>query len=342
MLFRKTSEQEARLLVLIGFAVLLTVAVVAALILIDPFGRGADRRTALTLDTPFVGPGVVDGTPVLMHGQSVGEVTAVHSRPEGGVRMNLRLEPKPIAGLTDTVGVDFRPSNYFGVTGVNLIQGAPGGNALQNGMHLSVVPRGNYTMQALLSRMGDLTGGVITPQLVSVLERATRYVDGLNPVLETLLLVANSVTKVQTVSAGQFVRNAAGITVAAPGFVDAMTDLANRLNRNGIDGDDQFFQERFLATVQLASTGMFGAIGQLLSSHVRELLPATQAVQALTGAVPRIAQSENIAEALPELRTRFERMYEGGDDQRALQVRIVLDGLPGVAAPLDAMGMPPR
>jgi hypothetical protein len=41
---------------------------------------------------------------------------------------------------------------------------------------------------------------------------------------------------------------------------------------------------------------------------------------------------------LAELRSRFEKMYAGTPEQRALRVRIVLDSLPGVAAPLGAMG----
>jgi hypothetical protein len=54
--------------------------------------------------------------------------------------------------------------------------------------------------------------------------------------------------------------------------------------------------------------------------------------------VPKIVSPENFAYTLTELRTRLERMYAGSGDQRALQVRIILDRLPGVAAPLAAMG----
>jgi len=43
---------------------------------------------------------------------------------------------------------------------------------------------------------------------------------------------------------------------------------------------------------------------------------------------------------LVELRTRFEKLYSGTPEQRALRVRIVLDDLPGVAAPLGVMGAP--
>lgn len=341
MLFRTSAEHEARILLRVGLAVVAAIALAVALIAVDPFGRRTDDRASLTVTTPYVGQGVVGGTPILLHGARVGEVTAVASRPDGGARLQLRLQPTPTRGLTDTVAIDFRPANYFGITGINLMPGPAGGQPLRDGAQLDVVPRGNYTMQAFLSRVGELTNGVVTPELVSVIDRATRYVDGLNPMLETLLLVTGTATLVQTVSAERLVRNLAGIGVAAPAFVDALTNLADRLTNSGLDVDEQFFQDRFLATIQLASTGLFGTVGKLLSSNVRNMLPATELVQTLTRPVPGIAQADNISETLVELRTRFERMYEGSGDQRALQVHVVLDSLPGVAGPLQAMGATP-
>lgn len=339
-MLRMASEQESRLLARIGLALLLIVAAGITVAIADPWGRPPDARTALTVDTPFVGQGVAGGTPVLLNGVRVGAVDTVASRTEGGVRLELRLDRESTAGLTDTVGVDFRPSNYFGVTGVNLIHGPPGGQALRDGMRVALVPRGNYTMQALLSRMADFTGGVITEELVRVLQRATQFADALNPMIETMLVVANSVLKAQTVSAGQFVRNTAAIGVVAPAFVDGLTDLVDRVDHSGLDVDEEFFEQRLLPTVELASKGMFAAIGRLLSSHVRELLPVTEVIRSMTGPIPGIAQTHNISESLEELRARFERMYEGAHDQRALQVHIVLDSIPGIAAPLGALGIP--
>ncbi|MGE2724203.1 MlaD family protein [Mycolicibacterium pulveris] len=339
MLLRTTAEHETRILARVGLGLVVIVALVAALIVLNPFRRD-EPRTAVTIDTPYVGQGVGDGTPVILHGVRVGEVASVSNRAQGGVRLHLALAPDPATALTDTLAIDFGPSNYFGVTGVNLIRGPAGGQPLRDGAHLDLVPRGNYTMQSFLSRVGELTNGVVTPELISVIDRATRYVHGVEPLLETLLLVASTVTTVQTVSAGQLIRNTAGIAVAAPAFADSVTDLAHRLNDNGIDGDEQFFQDRFLATVQLASTGLFGTVGNLLSSHVRELLPATQVVRTLAAPVPGIARAEGVSETLVELRRRFELMYQGSPQQRALQVHITLDHLPGVAAPLNAIGAP--
>lgn len=340
MLFHTSEEREARILTRTGLALTVAVVLAATLIVVNPLGLGADDRTSMTITTPYVGQGVAAGAPVLMHGMRVGEVESVTNRPEGGTRLRLRLQPTRTRGLTDTLAIDYRPANYFGITGINLIPGTDG-RPLRDGARLDLNPRGNYTMQDFLSRIGKLTNGVVTPELVSVIDRTTRYVDGLNPMLETMLLVAGGVTKVQTVEVAQLIRNVAGTSVAAPTFVDALTGLVDRLNHTGLDVDEQFFQERFLATVKLASTGLFGTVGKLLSSNVRNLLPATQVVQTLTGPVPRIASGRNIGETLDELARRYELMYAGSGDQRALQVHLHLDSLPGVAAPMYAMGAAP-
>ncbi|MGC7313273.1 hypothetical protein RBA04_22660, partial [Mycobacteroides abscessus subsp. massiliense] len=82
-----------------------------------------------------------------------------------------------------------------------------------------------------LSRMGEITGGVVTPQLVDVMNRATQYTDGLNPLIETMVTASESVAAVQRVSTDQLMRNATGISVAFPGFVDAATAAGYGFNQ---------------------------------------------------------------------------------------------------------------
>jgi hypothetical protein len=357
-----SAEAEARRLTTIGVALLLTVAAVCLFLVVDPFGRHPDNRLAVVMDTPYVGQGVAIGTPLMMHGVTVGKVTAVSSLPSGEVRLNAELESAPTAALTDTLGVDFRPANYFGVTGINLIPGE-GGQPLRNGGQLTTVPRGNFTLQALLSRMGEITGGVVTPQLVDVINRATRYTDGLNPLIESMLTAADSVTKVQTVSTEQLMRNATGISVAFPSFVDAATAAGYGFNQGSgfvtfnVDGrpalpgqdlvavpgqphTEQFWQTRSKASLDLIANSFFGALGKLLSSHTSDLLPVVNLIQTLTDTVPGLVTPAGIGNTLVELRTRFEKLYGGSPEQRALQVHIVLDQIPGVQAPVDAMGGP--
>lgn len=346
----------------IGLVLLLIVTGTGLLLVVNPFGGDDEKRLAIIMDVPYVGQGVGAGTPLMMHGIAIGRVTSIASIPGGKVRLNADLEPEPSAGLTDALGVDFRPANYFGVTGINLTPGS-GGQPLRDGAEIATVPTGNFTLQALLSRMGEITDGVVTPQLVDVINRATRYTDGLNPLIETMVTVADSVTKVQAVSTEQLMRNATGISAAFPGFLDAATAAGYGFNQgsgfvtfkvdsaNALPGQamvavagqpqsDEFWQTRSKATLDVIANSLFGAIGKLLSSHTSDLLPAVNLVQTLTDTVPGLVTPAGLSDTMVELRTRFEKLYGGSPEQRALQVHIVLDQLPGVQAPVNAMGAP--
>ncbi|MCV7298615.1 Mammalian cell entry related domain protein [Mycobacterium barrassiae] len=345
---RKTADEETRILTVVGVGVVLAIAVAIALVVANPFASRPKDLISIQIDSPYVGQGVDTGTALIMHGVEVGEVKKVSSLPGGAVRLNADLRTSAAAGLTDTFTIDFRPANYFGVTGINISKGH-GGQPLRDGMQIEAATRGNYTLQTLLSRLGDITDGVVTPQLVSVIDRSTRYVDGLNPLVETMLTVTKAVDNVQTVSTAQLMRNAAGLSVAFPGFVDAATDAGDRFDRAGLvefdhtggEVTEQFWKDHYLPTVELAAFGLFAAVGRLESSHVDDLLPAVEIVKILSDTVPGLVRPPDISETLVELRRRFENMYGGTPEQRAMQVHIVLDSLPGVAAPLGVMGATP-
>ncbi|MGU3650719.1 MlaD family protein [Mycolicibacterium sp. A43C] len=311
---------------------------------------------------PFVGQGISAGSPLMMHGVEVGRVTDVASLPNGKVRLAADVESAPTAHLTDTMSIDYRPANYFGVTGINLLSGE-GGNPLRDGMQIETAPKGNFTLQALLSRLGEITGGVVTPQLISVVNRATRYTDALNPLIETFVTAADALARVQTVSTEQLLRNTTGISVAFPGFVADATAAGYAMNQDAglvnfnVDGrptlpgqavvaipgepvTEEFWKTRGVATLDVIANSFFGSVGKLVSSHANELLPAVNVVQTLTDTVPALLAPEGISDTMIELRRRLETLYAGSPEQRALQVHIVLDNLPGVQAPINAMGGP--
>lgn len=372
-LFNTSAESETRVLSRIGVFFVSFVVIAALLYLVvNPFGRGQPRNViSVAIETPYVGQGVAAGTPVIMHGVKIGQVVRVASMPGGGVRLQTDLQSQPTRELTDTIGIDYRPSNYFGVTGINVIPGQSG-RPLRNGMKLSVTPKGNFSLQALLYRLGELSNGVFNQQLVRVIERATRYVDGLTPLLETVLIVGNSVAKVQNVSSARLLTNATGISVTFPGIVDALISTGNDFLHTGFvdkyndvkefeknwrywptypddvkkrfednfkfekqagNGDD-YFKNHFFPLLDTARLDVFSRVGYLEGSIIGSLFPVLESVRTLLDTVPKIVSPENFAYTVTELRTRLERMYAGSGDQRALQVRIVLDRLPGVAAPL--------
>jgi hypothetical protein len=348
VLLRGSAESEARTLTIVGTAVVLCLAVIGMLIAYNPFAGLAGRPISVTIDAPYVGQGVAKGTAVVMHGVKVGEVTDVSSLAGGAVRLIADLQPKPVVGLTNAMNIDFRPVNYFGVTGINVMPHT-GGQPLRDGMRIDTVPKGNFTLQALLFRLGEISTGVLTPQMIRVVDRSTRYLDALDPLIETMLISANAVAEVQTVRTAQLLSNTTKLSVPFPPFVDSLTETGDRyIHADQVSAlhislqqmSEQGFNSREKEALHFAAVNIFGAAGNLLQSHVGDLLPLVDSIKALTDVVPPLIRPEAIANMLVELRSRFEKMYAGTPEERALKVRIVLDSLPGVAAPLSAMGAP--
>lgn len=372
-LLRVNEQRHERILTLIGtgfVSVLLVVALTYAFVNNAP-GRPVADAISVAIETPYVGQGVDSGTAVILHGVKVGEVKGVSKLGVGRVRVEVELQSDPTRGLTDAVGIDFRPANYFGVTGINLTP-VDHGQSLRNGASISVTPSGNFTLQTLLYRLGELSHDVVTPQLISVMDRATRYTDALNPLFETMIRVSTTLTDVQKVSTEQLLRNAAAISVGLPSFMDSAISAGNNYLMNyvgvGFDPDKdrelnpylRYYDDKQLANYNEAShvlatdpdkfaygrlreyfvgarLDLFSKIGDLEKSHVYDLYPLLDQVRVLADVVPGILKPVELADKLGELRSRLERMYVGSGDQRALQVKLVLDQLPGVAAPLGLM-----
>jgi len=345
VLLHASAESETRTLTIVGAVIVLVIATAAGLIALDPFGGRPADRISVSIEVPYVVQGIIPGTALVMHGVQVGSVTGISSLAGGGVRLNADLQSAPTAGLTDAMRVDYRTINYFGVSGLNLSPGV-GGEALRNGLHINTVPAGNYTLQAMLTRLGQISNNVITPELVGTIERITTYTDEMNPMIETVMIAAQTIAGVQRVPTERLLANASGISVALPAMVNALTDSGDAVSHSDANwmhyglGDlsEEQFQTYFIPTWEAINNGVFAAVGKLESSHVSDLLPLINGLKPIMDTVPPLLRPEAVGDMLVELRTRFQKLYGGTPDQRALQVRVVLDNLPGIAAPIDAIG----
>lgn len=369
-MLHRSEESQERILALIGTAVVFCVVLAVVVIVANPFDGRPSGRISVAIQTPYVGQGVEQGSAVVMHGVEVGEVTDVTSLPEGGVRLVTDLQKRPIAGLTDTMQIDFRPINYFGVPGVNITP-SPDGQQLRDGSQISLVPKGNFTLSQLLAQLGLVSDAALTPQLINVIDRVTRYTDGLNPLFETLLIATTAVADVQAVPTAHLLANTTSSLTALPPFVQAFVDGAARhadldyypergsalppettgpkLEPPYVDGvsvkdfadeSEDYVNNVMKKYLDTASEGLFAAVGKLESSHVDDLLPLIEGLKSVTDPMPALLRPDNVAQTLAEMRSRLETLYQGNGEQRALQVRILLDSLPAVAAPLGVMPPP--
>lgn len=359
------------MLTTIGLVVVMGIAVVASLILVNPFGGRPDGQYSISINAPYVGQGVEAGTPVVLHGVKVGEVTHVANNAGGGVRLDTDLQKRPLQGLTDAMNIDYRPINYFGVPGINL-DPQSGGELLRDGAEVSLVPKGNFTLSQLLSELGAVSQASLTPQLVGVVDRVTRYTDGLNPLFETMVTVMQAVADVQNVPTEQLLANTTSIAAAFPEFDDSAIESTRRIidynyypgqtfppaatipqrhsypylegvpSPNLADESEEYFRGANVAFAQIASEGLFAAAGKLEYSHIDDLFPLISGLKALTDVTPPLLRPQDIAQKLAELRSRFQRLYAGNGDQRAISVRILLDSLPGVAASVGIVTEAPQ
>ncbi|WP_235567926.1 mammalian cell entry protein [Mycobacterium sp. Root135] len=347
----------------IGGGVVLLIVLALVVSYLNPFGGRAKGLYSVGITTTYVGQGVVKGTAVVLHGVKVGEVTNVMTTAGGEVRLETDLETEPTKGLTNEMGIDYRPVNYFGVPGVNLIP-KEGGQVLRDGSQLSLVPTGNFTLAQLLYQLGDVSQASLTPQLISVVDRITRYTDGLNPLFESLITISRAVEAVQTEPTQEQVGRLGTALTAVPPFANELIIALRRVQDFSFypgktrepaessavklappyltdvvtpslgDMTDEYFDAYFDPSLNAIQNGVFKSIGKLVASHVDDLYPLISGLKALTDTVPALLRPRDVAQKLAELRDRFEKLYAGNGDQHAISVRLLLDSLPGVAAPM--------
>lgn len=362
-MLRGSDQYQERVLLGIGAGVVLVIVLALTLSVLNPFGGRPAGLYSVAITTPYVGQGVQEGTPVVLHGVKVGEVTSVKNTADGEVRLDTDLETAPTQGLTNDMDIDYRPINYFGIPGVNLIPRS-GGQALHDGSQLRLVPTGNFTLAELLYQLGNVSQASLTPQLISVIDRVTRYTDGLNPLFESLVTMSRAVEAVQTEPTEEQVSRLGVALAAVPPFANELVIGLRRVQDFSfypgqtrgpaassamvlappylVDAQipslgeftDQYFDTYWDTGLDSAQNGLFKAVGTLVGSHVDDLYPLISGLKSITDTVPVLLRPRDVAQKLAELRSRFEQLYEGNGEQRAVSVRLLLDGLPGVAAPM--------
>lgn len=346
---RGTAGQQTR--VLYGAAIA-TIVVVALVIVgvgwVYPHVK-PKHELGLNVDVPSVAPGVAAGTKVILHGAEVGEVTSMDKIAAETVRMGLALNPDAISGLNDAFDIDFRPQNYFGVTAINLVD-RPGGGELASGQTLNRIPAGDFTMSTMLEKGSLAIDGTLTKSMISTLDKVIRYTDGLTPMIQAGVVFTDRAAKAQQALPSELMGRMNDVLAVLPAFNSEMIDALHilfetKFNHQQPDGsygvNDSFMDETDEA-MNIMSVDVFGGAGKLLSSHGAELTPVTGIVQALSDGLPGLLAGGATTQKLQTLVDRYNAAFSGSGDTKTLNLRIVLDDLPGMAAPLAASGVSPQ
>ncbi|WP_433598270.1 Mce family protein [Nocardia sp. CA-135953] len=344
---RGTGERQTLVLNLTAAGVIVVVALVlVAYLWVYPRLETADTLD-LAVDVPAVAPGIHTGTKVILRGAEVGEVKGLTRHQDDSVRMSLSLQPGEIQGLTDAFDLDFRPENYFGVSAVNLV-GKPTGDPLQSGQVLDRMPSGDFTMSTMIEKGSLVVNGTLTQSMIATLDKVIRYTDGLTPMIQTGIVVADRMSQTQQAMPSVLLADLNRTLTVLPGFsqqaIDALYNMydndSQKKSQQGSLDDEKVWWADMNEGLDLVLGGLFSAAGKLLESHMGELTPATQMVTALTSAVPNLLDGGAAASKLSQLVDRYGKAYSGPEGSKTLNMRVVLDDLPSFTTPMTLIGVP--
>ncbi|MET8430459.1 Mce family protein [Nocardia sp. NPDC004860] len=343
---RGSDTHQERVLTVAAIIVIVTTAlVVAGMVWVVPRFE-TPSGLPLSIDVPYVGPGVGTGTKVMLHGVEVGEVTALQRTTASTVRMSIRLNSQDIVGLTDAFDVDFQPQNYFGISAVGLME-RPGGASLVAGRALTKTPIGDFTMSTMLEKGSTAVDGTLTQSMIDSLNKVVQYTDGLTPLIQSGIVFADRVAATQVALPTELLGYVDDILGVLPAFsgqaIDTLVGVYDsQYNRrpDGSTGVDDAFMDKTDKGLGLAANSLFGKAGRLLASHGAELTPATQLVQALTDAMPHILDNGALPSKVSTLIDRYNAAFTQSGGRTTLNLRLVLDALPMIAAPLALTGVP--
>ncbi|WP_330254957.1 MCE family protein [Nocardia sp. NBC_00565] len=348
---RGTARRQTLTVEITAAVVVLIVVIAVALGMAVHRQQTHSGKILLGIEIPYVAPGVAVGTHVMMHGVEVGEVTELRRIDQNALRMTVALNPDRAVGLTDTFEFDYRPENYFGVTAVNLQAGAAGAK-LVSGRVLARTPLGDYSMSTMIEKGSLVVDGTLTNDVIDTLDKVVRYTNGLNPMIQTGIIVTDRIAKTQQALPSESIGYFNNILAVLPAFDREFVASLNGLfytsyNRraDGSLGVNNELMDRDDVGLQLAAGKLFGAAGHLLASHATELPPIADVVQAMTDVIPDVLAHGSLTDRFRTLVEQYDRAITGPEGAKTLNLRIALDRLPMLAAPfgLPASGQePPR
>ncbi|MFF2060071.1 MlaD family protein [Rhodococcus qingshengii] len=343
---RGDAPSQRRILTISGIAAFLVGTLVILLVVVVYPRATAPEGTRFSLVVPTLGPGVTPGSKILLRGAPIGKVVTVTALDDGDVELLLAVDGDGIGVLTDTLTVDFRPENYFGVSAIYL-SSQPGGSTIREGQVITRTESPDYTMSTMLETGSLVIDGTLTGDVIASLDKVMRYANGLSPLIRSGIIFADQVAKTQQQVPSVHLQRINALLREFPAFgqgaADALYSIAGSVYNSAPAGEpitpDRALLDSTDETLALLGSDLFGAAGKLLASHGDELTPLTQVLAQLTDPIPGMLGGAGTFADIDELITRLDGAFTGGPENKTLQVRLILDNLPAMAGPMAATGV---
>lgn len=333
-----TPGRQQRIFFTVGAATIAVVLIAALAGFVSSRIPASDPRLALTVESADVGPGVKEGTRVTLRGVPVGEVQSVVVPRAGQARVAVRLDRSNIRGLTDALSVRYQPGNYFGVTEMALIPGQGGGD-LRSGSTLR--PRSsNDTISDLLTRSAVSVSGVMTPKLIEVTKKATRYTQAITPLLQVAFSVEQQNAFSTKVPIGTTLRTVRTTLDGAPGLVEGAFEgwFVPQMRGGEAAGTLDYTvnnYDKIDKTTTLLGTGFFTPLADMFGSHEAEFTPGTVMLRVIMDSTTKVMRTVSVPRQVVPLITGVNRAFITVPEGTALRMNVIADRLPAAASVLE-------
>nr|WP_232541858.1 MlaD family protein [Nocardia bovistercoris] len=290
--------------------------------------------------TERIGAGVETGTDVRVDGVRVGAVAAITVDARGHQRIELGLDGSEVADLTDALGVDYAPSNLFGITALQLRSGA-GGAPLRRDTVIDLTSDStrvrDATLSTLLHSTGQLTDEVLTPALTDLLDRTARDLDAFMPLLEAIAVTARAVSETRQAPTSVLLdRFGAALAGMPPMLTGGMGVLYSVYTNDYFEDPEQLI--RYRDTFSAVQTQLLPSVTRLLGTAGSQFATSLPVLTVLFDAIASsVGTPERSFQELGELLDRLDAAFRDTPTGPALAVRAELDLAPGLAIPLRAL-----
>ncbi|WP_084654309.1 MlaD family protein [Nocardia altamirensis] len=299
-------------------------------------------RVRIQVRTEQIGEGVDAGTTVRMDGVRVGAIAAVTGIDQGRQLITLDLDRAETVSLTDTFTIDYAPDNLFGISALTLRR-ATGGTALREGAVIDLAGRHadrvtDVTMGRLLRALTETSTDVLTPTLTELITQFHRDLRAFTPLLEAIVTMSRTLAETQRYPVPYLLDQYSSFFGGLGVFASATFRLLNAIMNIEVFRNDRPAYDAFIAMIV---DGVFPAIGTVGDAANAQLLGYADMLTPLLHAVaatvpdPRRSQAETAA-----LIERLDRIFADTPDGPAVNVAVVLHGMPGLSAAL--LGQPGR